>query len=108
MKHDPMACDQIAGQIEAEHDDMLRESYANVLDQLPFYVCGRSASSFADFVKDCDNSFYSQSLNDYADQYDVESTDEYKELESELNDLQSELDQIESDLWDLENQDNDE
>lgn len=98
--HDPLA--YFEDEITTDHDNQLAESYAHILDQLPFYVCRSGASWFAEFVKECDNSFYSQSLNDYADSYDVSNLDEYKELESEIEDLESEIFDLESEIEDLE------
>jgi hypothetical protein len=93
MKNDPMATD-LSESIESDHDSMLWDEYAHVLDQFPFYVCGRGKSSFIDFIKQSDVSFYSQSLNDFADSYDVESLPEFQDLESEIEDLQSEIEDL--------------
>jgi hypothetical protein len=95
MKNDPMATD-LSESIEADHDAMLWDEYAHVLDQFPFYVCGRGKSNFIDFIKSSDTSFYSQSLNDFADSYDVEYLSEYKDLESEIEDLESEIEDLEN------------
>jgi predicted ribosome quality control (RQC) complex YloA/Tae2 family protein len=95
-KHDPLA--HFEDEIKSDHDSQLRELYAHVLDQLPFYVCGRGAASFADWVSDCDQSFYDQSLNDFADSYDVENFDEYKDLESEIEELESEISDLEDQI----------
>ena len=82
-------------EIKADHDSLLFEAYAGVLDQLPFYVCGSNKNRFADWVADCDQSFYSQSLNDFADSYDVSIFDEYKDLESEIEELEYEISDLE-------------
>jgi predicted nucleic acid-binding Zn-ribbon protein len=95
-KNDPLA--HFEDEIKSDHDNQLRESYADVLDQLPFYVCGRGAASFADWVSDCDQSFYSQSLNDFADSYDVSNFDEYKDLKSEIEELESEISDLEDQI----------
>lgn len=95
-KHDPMRHDDLADAIKKDHDQALWENYASALDALPFYTCGRGVSTFADFVAECDPSFYSQSLNDFADSYDVENLDEYKDLESQIEDLEIEIENLEN------------
>lgn len=89
-------------EITSDHDRLLWESYADKLDDLPFFVCGRGVGAFADFVKTCDQCFYSQSLNNYADDYDITNFEEYTDLESEIEDLESEISDLESQIEDLE------
>jgi len=96
MKNDPLSHDDLRELIEADHACMLFEEYAHVLDQLPFYVCSaNNARRFADWVNDCDQPFFSQSLNDFADCYDIENTPQYQEIESEIEDLKLELEELE-------------
>lgn len=100
-KHDPLA--HFEDEIKTDHDHLLFDQYANVLDQFPFYICSaNSVASFADWVSECDQSFYRQSLNDFADSYDVSNFDEYKYLESEIEDLESEISDLEDQIeeWD--------
>lgn len=55
-------------------------------------------------LKECDPVAYRCSLNDFVDSLDVEDSDEYKALQSEIDDIQDEIDQLQSDIEDLENQ----
>ena len=83
-------------EIKSDHDNLLFDAYASVLDQFPFYVCSaNSVSGFADWIADCDQIFYSQSLNDFADSYDVSIFDEYKDLEDEIQELECEISDLE-------------
>lgn len=95
-KRDPLA--YFEDEIKSDHDSNLYESFSHILDQLPFYVCGSNKNRFADWVSDCDKSFYSQSLNDFADSYDVERFDEYKDLESEIEELENEISDLEDQI----------
>jgi hypothetical protein len=96
-EHDPLA--HFEDEIKSDHDAMLFDAYSSILEKFPFYVCNdSSAASFADWVADCDQSFYSQSLNDFADSYDVSNFDEYKDLESEIEELEYEISDLEDQI----------
>lgn len=90
---DPLA--HFEDEIKSDHDSDLYDSFSHILDQLPFYVCGSNKNRFADWVVECDKSFYRQSLNDFADSYDVSIFDEYKDLESEIEELEYEISDLE-------------
>jgi predicted nucleic acid-binding Zn-ribbon protein len=93
-KHDPLA--HFEDEIKSDHDAMLFDAYASTLDQFPFYICSTNSSAgFADWIAECDQSFYRQSLNDFADSYDVSIFDEYKDLESEIEELEYEISDLE-------------
>jgi hypothetical protein len=96
-KNDPLR--YFENEITTDHDNQLCEQYASNLDNLPFYVCGRGSSAFAEFVKSCDSCFYTQSLNDFADSYDVTNLSDYTDLESEIEAIESQIE----DLQDTEN-----
>lgn len=85
--------DDFADQFDDSLDNSTPEIEIGCLTYLPSHV-----------LKNVDPTAYRCSLNDFVDSLDVEDSDEYKALQSEIDDIQYEIDQLQSDIEDLENQ----
>ena len=84
-------------QIELDPDDYEDQFDESMDDSIPEIEIGCLTYSPSHVLKNVDPTAYRCSLNDFVDSLDVEDSDEYKAL-------QSEIDQLKSDIEDLENQ----
>ena len=82
---------------EDQFDDMLDDSIPEIeigcLTYLPSHV-----------LKNVDPTAYRCSLNDFVDSFDVEDSDEYKELQEEIDQLKYDIEELESEIEDLESE----
>lgn len=91
-------------QIELDPDDFA-DQFDDMLDESGTVEAGGYSFYPSRILKELDPVAYSCSLNDYVDSvFDVEDSDEYKALQSEIDDIQEEIDQLKSDIEDLENE----
>ena len=91
--------------IEIDPDDFADQFDESLDESIPEIEIGCLTYSPAYVLKNVDPVAYRCSLNDYVDSvFDVEDSDEYKALQSEIDDIQEEIDQLQSDIEDLENQ----
>lgn len=91
-------------QIEFDPDDY-EDQFDDMLDEsIPEIDIGGLTYSPSHVLKNVDPVAYRCGLNDFIDSFDVEDSDEYKELQEEIDQLQSDIEDLESDIEDLENQ----
>ena len=91
-------------QIELDPDDFTDQFDESLDESIPEIEIGCLTYSPSHVLKNVDPTAYRCSLNDFVDSLDVEDSDEYKALQSEIDDIQDEIDQLQSDIEDLENQ----
>lgn len=91
-------------QIELDPDDYVTQFDESLDESVPEIEIGSLTYSPSHVLKNVDPVAYRCSLNDFVDSLDVEDSDEYKALQSEIDDIQDEIDQLQSDIEDLENQ----
>ena len=91
-------------QIELDPDDYEDQFDESLDDSIPEIEIGCLTYSPSHVLKNVDPVAYRCGLNDFVDSLDIEDSDEYKELQSEIDDIQDEIDQLQSDIEDLENQ----
>lgn len=90
--------------IEIDPDDYEDQFDESLDDSIPEIEIGCLTYSPSHVLKNVDPTAYRCSLNDFVDSLDVEDSDEYKALQSEIDDIQDEIDQLKSDIEDLENE----
>ena len=90
-------------QIELDPDGYEDQFDEMLDDSIPEIEIGCLTYSPSRVLKNVDPVAYRCSLNDFVDSLDVEDSDEYKALQSEIDDIQDEIDQLQSDIEDLEN-----
>ena len=91
-------------QIELDPDDYEDQFDESLDESIPEIEIGSLTYSPSHVLKNVDPTAYRCSLIDFVDSLDVEDSDEYKALQSEIDYIQDEIDQLESDIEDLENQ----
>lgn len=91
-------------QFEHDPDDYEDQFDESLDDSIPEIEIGCLTYSPSHVLKNVDPTAYHCSLNDFVDSLDVEDSDEYKALQSEIDDIQEEIDQLQSDIEDLENE----
>ena len=89
-------------QIELDPDDYEDQFDESLDDSIPEIEIGCLTYSPSHVLKNVDPVAYRCGLNDFLDSLDIEDSDEYKELQSEIDDIQDEIDQLQSDIEDLE------
>ena len=92
------------GKIELDPDNYEDQFDESLDNSIPEIEIGCLTYSPSHVLKNVDPTAYRCGLNDFVDSLDVEETDEYKALQSEIDDIQDEIDQLQSDIEDLENQ----
>ena len=92
------------GQIELDPYDYEDQFDESLDDSIPEIEIGCLTYSPSHVLKNIDPTAYRCSLNDFIDSLDVEDSDEYKALQSEIDQLQSDIEDLESEIEDLENQ----
>ena len=92
------------GQIELDPYDYEDQFDESLDDSIPEIEIGCLTYSPSHVLKNIDPTAYRCSLNDFIDSLDVEDSDEYKALQSEIDQLQSDIEDLENDIEDLENQ----
>lgn len=84
--------------------DNYEDQFDETLDNsIPEIEIGCLTYSPSHVLKNVDPIAYRCGLIDFIDSLDVEDSDEYKALQSEIDDIQEEIDQLQSDIEDLEN-----
>ena len=91
-------------QIELDPDDYEDQFDESLDDSIPEIEIGCLTYSPSYVLKNVDPTAYRCGLNDFVDSLDVEDSDDYKALQSEIDDIQDEIDQLQSDIEDLENE----
>ena len=91
-------------QIELDPDDYEDQFDESLDDSIPEIEIGSLTYSPSHVLKNVDPTAYRCSLNDFVDSLDVEDSDEYKALQSEIDQLQSDIEDLENEIEDLENQ----
>ena len=91
-------------QIELDPDDYEDQFDESLDESIPEIEIGSLTYSPSHVLKNVDPVAYRCGLNDFVDSLDVEDSDEYKALQSEIDDIQEEIDQLESDIEDLESE----
>ena len=91
-------------QIELDPDDYEDQFDESLDESIPEIEIGCLTYSPSHVLKNVDPVAYLCGLNDFVNSLDVEDSDEYKALQSEIDDIQEEIDQLQSDIEDLENQ----
>ena len=91
-------------QFELDPDDYEDQFDESLDDSIPEIEIGCLTYSPSHVLKNIDPTAYRCSLNDFIDSLDVEDSDEYKALQSEIDQLQSDIEDLESEIEDLENQ----
>lgn len=91
-------------QIELDPDNYEDQFDESLDNSIPEIEIGCLTYSPSHVLKNVDPTAYRCGLNDLVDSLDVEDSDEYKALQSEIDDIQDEIDQLQSDIEDLENQ----
>lgn len=89
-------------QIELDPDDYEDQFDESLDESIPEIEIGCLTYSPSHVLKNVDPTAYRCGLNDFVDSLDVEDSDEYKALQSEIDDIQEEIDQLQSDIEDLE------
>lgn len=89
--------------IELDPDDFA-DQFDEMLDESGEVSVGYTSFYPSRILKELDPIGYRCGLTDFVDSLDVEDSDEYQSLQSEIDDIQDEIDQLESDIEDLENQ----
>ena len=83
---------------ELEKLELDPENYADQFDELlneqgEVSICGCLYSP-SEILKEVDPINYRCSLNDFVDSFDIEETEEYKDLQEEIEDLEMELERL--------------
>ena len=91
-------------QIELDPDDYEDQFDESLDESIPEIEIGCLTYSPSHVLKNVDPTAYRCGLNDFVDSLDVEDSDEYKALQSEIDDIQEEIDQLQSDIEDLESE----
>ena len=91
-------------QIELDPDDYEDQFDESLDESIPEIEIGSLTYSPSHVLKNVDPVAYRCSLNDFVDSLDVEDSDEYKTLQSEIDQLKSDIEDLESEIEDLENQ----
>lgn len=79
--------------------DSLEESYKDCLNEMEEMPNGWE---YADVLERMDPIMYRCGLNDYADSFDKEEFEDYKELQEEFEELDNINDQLNDEIFDLE------
>lgn len=87
-------------QIELDPDDFA-DQFDELLDERGEIEIGCLTYSPSHVLKNVDPTAYRCSLNDFVDSFDVEDSDEYKALQSEIDDIQDEIEDLENQIADL-------
>ena len=90
--------------IELDPDDFADQFDASLDESIPEIKIGCLTYPPSHVLKNVDPTAYRCSLNDFVDSLDVEDSEEYKALQSEIDQLQSDIEDLESEIEDLENQ----
>jgi hypothetical protein len=96
MENDPLA--HFKDIITTAYNTCINEQYENVLDQLDFI-----SDDAATLMESQDYDMYREGLNNYADGFNINSLDEYIDLEDQIEELESEIMNIEEEIEELEN-----
>lgn len=91
-------------QIELDPDDYVTQFDESLDESIPEIEIGCLTYSPSHVLKNVDPVAYRCSLNDFVNSLDVEDSDEYKALQSEIDDIQSDIEDLENEIEDLENQ----
>ena len=91
-------------QIELDPDDYEDQFDESLDDSIPEIEIGCLTYSPAHVLKNVDPIAYRCGLNDFIDSLDVEDSDEYKALQTEIDQLQSDSEDLESEIEDLESE----
>ena len=90
-------------QIELDPDDFAGQ-FDELLDESGTVEAGGYSFYPSRILKELDPTAYRCSLNDFVDSFDVEDSDEYKELQEEIDQLKSDIEDLESEIEDLESE----
>lgn len=91
-------------QIELDPDDY-EDQFDDELDESGTVKAGGYSFYPSQILKELDPVAYRCGLNDYADSvFDVEDSDEYKDLQEEIDQLKSDIEDLESEIEDLESE----
>ena len=91
-------------QIELDPDDY-EDQFDELLDESGTVEAGGYSFYPSRILKELDPVAYRCGLNDYADSvFDVEDSDEYKDLQEEIDQLKSDIEDLESEIEDLESE----
>ena len=91
-------------QIELDPDDYVTQFDESLDESIPEIEIGSLTYSPSHVLKNVDPVAYRCGLNDFVDSLDVEDSDEYESLQSEIDDIQEDIEDLENEIEDLENQ----
>ena len=91
-------------QIELDPDNYEDQFDESLDESIPEIEIGCLTYSPSHVLKNVDPTAYRCSLIDFVDSFDVEDSDEYKELQEEIDQLQSDIEDLENEIEDLESE----
>ena len=91
-------------QIELDPDNYEDQFTESLDESIPEIKIGCLTYSPSHVLKNVDPVAYRCGLVDYIDSFDVEDSDEYKELQEEIDQLESDIEDLENEIEDLESE----